>query len=71
VIKHLSAQGRLDEGEGSIVSGVQTKLEPLLSASDTLTIIQNGLEMRKLQPPKYKGSKTQKSKPSNTERVGS
>jgi hypothetical protein len=30
VIKQLSAYGRPDQGEGSIVSGVQTKLEPLL-----------------------------------------
>jgi hypothetical protein len=33
VTKHLSAQGRPDPrgGEGSVVFGVQTKLEPLLS----------------------------------------
>jgi hypothetical protein len=28
--KHLSAQGMLDQGEGSVVYGVQTKLECLL-----------------------------------------
>ncbi len=32
---------------------------------DTLVIIKNKLEMRKLQPPKIQGSKTQKNIPSN------
>jgi hypothetical protein len=37
---------------------VQTKLEPLLFAH--FKIVKNGLELRKLQPPKIEGSKTQK-----------
>ncbi len=46
------------QGEGSIVFGVQTKLEPLLfGASDKLTSRKNGLEMRKAQPLKGKGVK--------------
>jgi hypothetical protein len=52
--------------EGSIVFGVQTKYEILL-----LKIIENGLEMRKLQPPKIKGSRTQRNKPLNITKVGS
>jgi len=32
VIEHLSTQGRLDPREGLCVSGVKTKLEPLLLA---------------------------------------
>ncbi len=49
------------QGEGSIVSGVQKKLQPLfLAAYDTLTIFEKGLEMRKLQPPKVKGVKNSK-----------
>jgi hypothetical protein len=45
------------KGEVSIVSGVQTKLEPLLLTHLTLTIVENGLKMRKLRPPKLKGAK--------------
>jgi hypothetical protein len=50
--KHLSAQDRRDpRGEGFIVFGVQKKLEPLLLAhTDTLTIVKNGLNMRKFWP---------------------
>jgi hypothetical protein len=48
------------QGEGSVVSGVQTKLEPLLLVHLTRTIIGNRLEMRKLQPPKVKGQKLKK-----------
>jgi hypothetical protein len=47
--EHLRANGRLDPREGSIVFGVQTKLEPLfLMHNDTLTIIEKQLKMRKL-----------------------
>jgi hypothetical protein len=51
----LKHAGRIQE-EHSIVSGVQSKTwTPLLGASDTLTIVENWLEMRKLRPPKVKG----------------
>jgi hypothetical protein len=46
--------GRI-QGEASIVSGVLTKFEPhSLGTFDTLTIVENGLEMRKLWPLKVK-----------------
>ncbi len=49
------------QGDGSIVYGVLTKLEPhFLGTFDTLTIVKNGLEMRKLQAPKVKGLRTRK-----------
>jgi hypothetical protein len=48
--------GRIQEG--SVVFGVQTKLEPLLSGA--LKMIKNGLELRKLWAPKVKGVKTSK-----------
>jgi hypothetical protein len=41
------------------------------SSFDTLTIVENGLEMRKLWPPKVKGVKNSKNKPSNTTKVNS
>jgi hypothetical protein len=43
--------------EGSIAFGVQTKLEALLLASNTLKIVENRLKMRKLWPLKVKGVK--------------
>jgi hypothetical protein len=52
VTEHLSAQGRPDPRGVSVVSGVQTKLEHFTLTFDRLTIIKNGLKMRKLQPPK-------------------
>jgi hypothetical protein len=43
------------------VSGVQTKLEPLLLGwLNTLTIVENRLEIRKLQALKVKGQKLKK-----------
>jgi hypothetical protein len=53
----------LIQGRGLVVFGVQTKLEPFLlalHASDALKIVKNGLELRKLKPPKVKTSRTQK-----------
>jgi hypothetical protein len=41
------------QGEGFVVSGVLTKLEPSsLATFETLTIVKNRLEMRKLHPLK-------------------
>jgi len=43
---------------------------PSSSSSDTITIVKNGLEMRKLQPPKNKGGqKLKKNKPPNTKKA--
>jgi hypothetical protein len=51
----LLRAGRI-QGDGSVVSGVPTKLEPFLLAHLThLTIVKNGLEMKKLLAPKVKG----------------
>jgi hypothetical protein len=45
--------------KGSLISGVQTKLEPLpFDTSDMLTIVKNELKLRKLLAPKVKGSRT-------------
>jgi hypothetical protein len=49
------------QGEGSIVFGSNKTWTPFLGTFDTLKIIQNGLEMNKLRPPKLEGSRTQKS----------
>jgi hypothetical protein len=59
------------QGEGSIISGVQTTtyLTPPLGAFDTLTIIENRLEIRKLSPPKVKGVRNLKKQ--ITTKVGS
>ncbi len=68
VIKHLSVQGRPYPMGGLCCFWCPNKTwTPPLGASDTLTIVKNRLEMRKLQPPKVKegGWRTQKSKPSN------
>jgi hypothetical protein len=44
------------QGEGSIVSSVQTKLEHFfIRAYNELKIIKNGIELKKLQPPQNKG----------------
>jgi hypothetical protein len=48
--------GRI-KGEGAVVSGVKTKLEPLLLIHLTLTIIENRSKMRKIQLPQSKGVK--------------
>jgi hypothetical protein len=54
-------------GESFVILGVQIKLEPLyLGASNTLTIVENILEMRKLWSPKVKRIKnSKKNKPPN------
>jgi hypothetical protein len=43
------------QGDCFVAFGIQTKFEPLLFMH--LKIVQNELEMRKLQPPKVKGVK--------------
>ncbi len=59
--KHLSAQGRPDPRGGLCCFWCPNKTwTPPLGASDTLTIVENALEMRKLQPPKVKGMKNAK-----------
>jgi hypothetical protein len=40
-----------------------------LNTFDTLKIVKNGLEMKKLQPRKLEESKTQKKKPHNTTKL--
>jgi uncharacterized protein (UPF0248 family) len=53
--EHLSVQGRLDQRGGLCYFWSHNKTwTPPLGPSDTLTIVQNRLEMRKLQPPKVK-----------------
>jgi hypothetical protein len=53
VIEHLNAQGKPDSRGGLCCfwSPNKTSTHPL-GAIDTLTIIKNGLEMRKLPPSK-------------------
>ncbi len=65
--KHLSAQGRLDPRGGLCCFWCPNKTwtPPPLGASGTLTIVENGLEMRKLRSPKVKGVKNSKNKPPN------
>ncbi len=46
-------------------------LSPLLSGSNTLRIIENGLKMKKLWPPKVKGVKNSKKKQLNITKVSS
>jgi hypothetical protein len=57
VIKHLSTQGRLDPRGGALLFLISKQIltPPPLGTSDTLIIVKNGLEMRKLWPPKVKG----------------
>jgi len=57
VIKHLSTRGRLDPKGGALLFLIskQNLTPPPLGTSDTLIIVKNGLEMRKLWPPKVKG----------------
>jgi hypothetical protein len=66
--EHLSIQGRPDP-RGGLHSNVQKNSNP--SSFDTLTIVENGLKMRKLWPPKVKGVKNSKNKPPNIRKVSS
>jgi hypothetical protein len=66
--EHLSTQGKPDP-RGGLHSNVQNNLTPF--SFDTLTIVENGLEMRKLWPPKVKGVKNSKNKPPNIRKVSS
>jgi hypothetical protein len=61
VIEHLSALGRSDPRGGLRCFLCSHKTwTPLLGASDTVTIVENGLEMWKLWPPKVKRVKISK-----------
>ncbi len=63
VIEHLSAQVRLDpRGELCCFWCPNKTWTPPLGASDTITIVKNGLEMRKLWPPQIKGGQELKIK---------
>jgi hypothetical protein len=61
VTKHLSAQARpgqaRSKGRALFLVSKQNLNERAVGASDTLTIVENILEMRKLQLPKVKGLK--------------
>jgi hypothetical protein len=70
VTKHLSAQGRLDPRGGLCCFWCPNKnWNPW--PSDTLTIIKNELEMRKLQPLKIQGAQNSKNKSPNTTKTDS
>jgi len=73
VTEHLSAQARPDpKGRAPLFLVFKHNLNPPLDASDTLTIVENKLKMRKLQPPQSKGGqKLKKNKLPNTTKVGS
>jgi hypothetical protein len=73
VTEHLSAQGRLDSRGGLHCFWYQNQTwSPPLGASDTLIIVENGLERRKLQPPQVPGVKnSKKNKPPNIAKAGS
>jgi hypothetical protein len=61
VTKHLSTQGRPNSRQGLGCFWCPNKTLTLpLGAFDILTIVENGLEMRKLWPSKQKVSRTQK-----------
>jgi len=61
VTKYLSAQGRLDSRRGLLCFWCPNKTwTPSPGTYNTLTIIINRLEMRKLQPRKIKGIKNSK-----------
>jgi hypothetical protein len=61
VTKHLNAQGRSDpRGRLHCFWCPNKTWTPPLDASHTLTVVENGLEMRKLRPLKIKRSRIQK-----------
>jgi hypothetical protein len=61
VTEHLSVQGRPAPRGGLCCFWCSNNSwTPPLVASDTLTIFENELEIRKLQPPKVRGSRTKK-----------
>jgi hypothetical protein len=59
------------QGEGFIVFGVQTKLEPFLSVSDALKIVKKGSRFEKVTTPQSRGSQKLKNKSLNTTMAGS
>ncbi len=61
ITEYLSTQGRLDPRGGLCCLWCSNKTwTPSPGACDTLTVIKNRLEMRKLQPSKVKGIKNSK-----------
>jgi len=48
------------QGEGFVIYVVQKNRTPPIHAFDALKIIKNGIELRKLWPPKVKGVKNSK-----------
>jgi hypothetical protein len=67
VSEHLSAQGRPHARGGFHCFWCSIKIWiPPIGASCALKIFKNIRELTKLQPPKLEGSRTQKTKPSNT-----
>jgi hypothetical protein len=73
VTKHLNAQGRSDPRGGLSCFWCPNKTwTSPLEASHTLTVVESGLEMRKLGPLKIKRSRThKKNKPLNITKVNS
>jgi hypothetical protein len=57
---HLSTQGRPDPTGGSIVSGVQTKLEPFLLAHLCIKTRQKQIRIEKVTAPKIERVKNLK-----------
>ncbi len=61
MIEHLNVQGRLDlRGGLHCFQSPNKTWTPPFSAFDSLTIVENKLEMIKLWPPKVKGVKNSK-----------
>jgi len=61
VSEDLRAQGRPDPRGGFCCFWCPNKTStPSIDASDTLKIVKNGLELRKLRPPKVEGVKNSK-----------
>jgi len=70
MIEHLSRQGRPDPRGGLYCFWCPNKIwTPLLDASDTLIVVKNELELKKLQPLKVKEVK--KNKPLNITKASS
>jgi hypothetical protein len=60
-----------NQGKVLLLLVCKTNLKPLLGASNTLRIVENRLDTRKLWPPKVKGVKNSTKKLLNTTKAGS
>jgi len=72
VIEDLNVQGKQDpRGRLYCFQCLNKTWTHPIGLYGTLEIIKNGMELRKLWPPKVEGVNTQKNKPPNTTKAGS